>query len=87
MTESASAHGKPPGPPPREELPDRVLVHPLPKAIVLYPTAILCVVFGLIAMWYPAGQEPKLLGLSFVALFGLNLCCFPERVPSEALTG
>jgi hypothetical protein len=71
---SGSEKSKSPGPPPRApDSPDRIVVHPLPKAIVLYPTAILCVIFGLIAAFYDAGQEPALLGLSFVALFGLNL--------------
>lgn len=61
------------GPPPKAEAPDRVVIHPLPKAVVLYPTFVLCVIFGSIAAWYPPGQEPSLLGLSFIALFGLNL--------------
>jgi len=62
-----------PGPAPKPDDPDRVTIRPLPKAVVLYPTALLCIVFGAIAAWYPAGQEPPLLGLAFVGLFGLNL--------------
>ncbi|MHC5019652.1 MAG: hypothetical protein ACYTGX_05990, partial [Planctomycetota bacterium] len=75
MTDPAPAAPKPssPGPPPKSDLPDKVVIHPLPKAVVLYPTAVLCVIFGFIALPFEAGQEPALMGLSFVALFGLNL--------------
>lgn len=62
-----------PGAPPRREEVERVVIRPLPKAVVLYPTAVACVVFGLLGLFYEAGAMPHWVGLTFLAVFGSNL--------------
>ena len=82
MGDSASAAKPKPGPAPREEMPDQVIIRPVPKAVVLYPTFVVCLIFGVIA-WFmqePATTEgirtvstPDWMGLAFVCVFGTNL--------------
>ncbi|MCI0343643.1 MAG: hypothetical protein L0216_21265 [Planctomycetales bacterium] len=55
------------------EGPNRVLIRPMPRAVILYPTAIVALVFGLICLAYSAGTEPEWIGLAFVFIFAANL--------------
>ena len=74
MGEPASDATRPkPGPAPKRERVECVIIRPLPKAVVLYPTAILCLVFGLIGLFFDVGRAPHWMGLTFLFVFGFNL--------------
>ena len=71
----ADAPQKPPVPGgapkgPKHDLHERVIIRPMPKAVMLYPTAVVCAVFGIIAALFPAGPW---MGLTFMVVFAANL--------------
>lgn len=60
---------------------DQVIIRPWPKIIQLYPTALICLLFGIIQMFYDLSTDKGIavaqnLGLIFFIIFGLNLLVF-----------
>ncbi len=60
---------------------DKIIIRPYPKVILLYPTAIACLILGLIQVFMNPESEnyegnTQLFGLIFFIVFGLNLLVF-----------